>query len=90
MNSTVGQNTPGVNASPCLCRGQVWSAQALLIALKIGERTLARWEQAGLQRLQPATDEVYYLSDDVIEIMRLPSEKIPKYLPKYKQKLKGK
>lgn len=86
MNSNVGQGTSGVNAHPCLRRGEVWSASGLMITLGIHRRTLSRWEAAGLPRLQPGTKEVFYLADDVIEIMRKPVEEIPEYVPKYKQR----
>lgn len=72
--------------NPVLMPGAVYTREQLLRILRIGAKTLGRWEMAGLQARRPATKETFYFADDVMEIMRLPSEQFPKYVAKHRRK----
>ena len=83
-----GQETD-VNLEPVLRLGELWTKKDLLTRLKVSKETLGRWEAAGLQPLgYPVSANTFYLSDDVIAVMRIPASKIPKFEPIYKRKKK--
>jgi hypothetical protein len=67
-----------VNTEPAIVLGQLYSARVLMRRVGIGRETLQRWELAGLRPLSPGTKEHFYWAADVLRVMRLPAEQIPK------------
>lgn len=65
---------------PVFIPGAVYTKQYVL-DVGIAPKTLARWHQAGLKRRKPGTKQVFYLSDDIIAILRLDPGEIPDYEP---------
>ncbi|TWT57266.1 hypothetical protein KOR42_06240 [Thalassoglobus neptunius] len=85
MSTEIGNQTQN-SPSPVLQLGQLWRRCELLQQMGIGENTLKRWEIAGLPALKAGTREKYYLSDDVIQVMRkCATEGVPKLVPDYKR-----
>lgn len=85
METTVGSGADFVNPNP-LIRPGIYAQSQIKRLLGVSDRTLNRWEQAGLPRLQPCTDTVFYEGEEIIRIMRLPAESIPAFKSKFKQK----
>lgn len=81
METTIGSGADFVNPNP-LIRPGIYARSQVMRLLGITDRTLKRWEQAGLQKLQPATDAVFYEGADIMRIMRTPAKDIPPYRPK--------
>lgn len=44
-------------------------------------KTLNRWHQAGLNRLQPGTERVFYNGEDIIKVMQIPDSELPPFKP---------
>lgn len=88
MNSNVDQDMSQVKPSPSLTEGQLWSQANLLATLGVGKKTLQRWEQAGLLAIHAGTKEVFYRSNDVIDVMvkiATGDLQLKQHQPKYKQ-----
>ena len=88
MNSKVDEDMPEVKPSPCLAEGQLWSQSNLLAVMGVSKKTLQRWEHAGLLAIHAGTKEVFYRSNDVIEVMvkiATGDLQLKKHQPKYKQ-----
>ena len=66
---------PALFSAPLMVRGALYSVEQVMSALRISERTLAKWKAAGLRVRQPATKRGFLFSDDVFEvILKLSSE----------------
>jgi hypothetical protein len=85
METTVGSGADFVNPNPLIRTGMYAQSQVMRL-LGISTRTLNRWEQAGLIALQPGTETVFYEGDNIIQVMRIPADKLPPYLAKRDQK----
>lgn len=73
------------DSGPVFMPGVVYTEQYVL-NVGISKRTLERWKIAGLKARRPGTKQAFYLSDDIIAILRLDPGDIPPYEPQYKQK----
>jgi hypothetical protein len=88
METTVGSGADFVNPNP-LIRDGIYAQSQVVRLLGISDRTLNRWEQAGLRPLQPGTTLVFYEGRNIIEVMRIADADLPQYKAKRDQK-KGK
>lgn len=64
--------------APVFIPGAVYTKQ-YVVSVGISPKTLSRWEKAGLKPRKPGTKQVFYLSDDLIAILRLDPGEIPPY-----------
>lgn len=76
------------NNQPVMRLGELHFLSDAAKSLGANERTIARWEAAGLKPCRPGTSHKYVVSDDVMDVMRKDATEIPEYEARYKQKSK--